>query len=71
MTTTRTAAKVRERHRNSLEQISDKGISSNLLQKLFEEFGEKMTATVKKEMEESFIEIKKKDLKELGKLKNL
>lgn len=57
MATTRTAAKMKEGHRSSLEQISDKGISSNLLQKLFEEFGEKMTAPVKKEMEESFVEI--------------
>lgn len=48
MATTRKAAKLGEGHTSSLEQLTDKGIVSGLLKKLFEEFGKKMSATVKK-----------------------
>lgn len=59
--------------RDSLPQLTDMGISADLLQKMFEEVGKKMTATVanslgafKKEMKEGIAGIKRnmKEIKE-------
>lgn len=46
MTTTRRAAKIWEGEKDSLQDLTDKGITPDLLQKIFEKFGKKMIATV-------------------------
>lgn len=68
MATTRKAANLAEGYRGSLEQLTDKGISPDLLQKMFEEFGKKVTATVKTEMEKGFAGIKKGVKEEVKKI---
>lgn len=42
MATTRKTVKLGEGHGGSLEQLTDKAILSDLLQKLFEQFGKKL-----------------------------
>lgn len=75
----RKVAKIGEGRRNSLEQFTDNGhLLLDLLQKMFEELGKKMTAIVakslnafKKEMVEGFTGMKEYIKEEVKEIKNL